>query len=262
MRRQASPDWHDGSTIAPLGFARPGAAVCGVLIATMAVYGLQLIPRVGEALLGAGELVPERVFAFGEAWRLVTYLLLHQPYSPWHVLFNMLALWMFGLELEARWGWRRFIVFYLVCGTGAALFSVISWHSNIIGASGAVLGLLTAYAWYYPHRQILLFFIIPMPVWLAVVLIGIVSVALARFDSSIAHLTHLGGILVALVWLASERYATGLYFRLAAVRPRPVAPQRTSAEQVDAILKKISQQGMGSLSARERDILAKASRRR
>jgi membrane associated rhomboid family serine protease len=263
-------EYYDEAPVTSSARGMPTPAVLGLLIACIALYILRLIPALAGAVDHWCVMVPALVLVSGEVWRAVTYLFIHV--TPLHLLFNMLMLWMFGPNLESRWGTGRFLAFYITCGALAPLLlSPLAWHHPVAGASGAILALLTAYAWYNPRGQILLFFVIPMPLWLAVVLTGVVSLALAQVDNSVAHLTHLGGILVALAWLASEKHAAGLYFRLAAAQSRwhdetrlqQVADrQRGYAEQVDPILKKISQQGMSSLTARERATLDNASRRK
>ena len=113
----------------------------------------------------------------------------------------MLALWMFGVELEELWGSKRFTIFYLLCGAGSGLLSIFLWNTSIIGALGAILGLLTVYACYFPDRTISMFFIFPMPVKFAVIIIGAISLWGASTGAGgIAHLMHLGGILIGLLY--------------------------------------------------------------
>jgi membrane associated rhomboid family serine protease len=159
-------------------------------------------------------LVPALVLHQFWAWQLVTYMFLHG--GVFHILFNMLALWMFGTELERIWGTRYFLKFYFVTGIGAGaltvIFSLLPFafaqqvqHSVIIGASGAIYGLLLAYAMYFPDRPILLV-IFPVPAKIAVAILG----AIALFSSlseagGIANATHLGGLLVAYLFLKGAR---------------------------------------------------------
>jgi membrane associated rhomboid family serine protease len=247
--------------------------VKGLLIANVAVYVLQVLPGIGQFVTPGGALIPSYVFLKGHVWRLVTYMFLHSPVGIWHILFNMLALWMFGVELERRFGSRRFLVFYAVCGVGSALFSVIMWNAVIIGASGAVLGVLTAYAYFFPNRQVLMFFIFPMPVRFAVAFIGFVSL-LGAINSAggIAHLTHLGGIVIALLFIRFSPPVERLYAHIATLREEKKRRQRVNKwlieekykeryfnEVIDPILKKISSEGMEALTRREKSILQKAA---
>ena len=121
----------------------------------------------------------------------------------WHILFNMLALWMFGAELERLWGTRYFLRFYLLTGVGAGILTVLFsflpfdaahevYRSNVIGASGAVYGLLLAYGLYFPDRPIYMYFVFPIPARHFVILTG--SMPSHRFRRRRRHrdATHLG----------------------------------------------------------------------
>jgi membrane associated rhomboid family serine protease len=137
--------------------------------------------------------------------------------GPIHLLFNMLALWMFGTELERIWGMRTFLRFYFVTGIGAALltiaFSLLPLSSaqqiytvNVIGASGAVYGLLLAYALYYPDRPILLSFLFPIPAKYFVIIVGLLALYSSMGEAGgIASITHLGGLVVAYIYLKGGR---------------------------------------------------------
>jgi membrane associated rhomboid family serine protease len=128
----------------------------------------------------------------------------------------MLALWMFGVELERMWGSRFFVKFYFVAGVGAALTTLVCsflpfafanqlYYSLTIGASGAVYGILLAYARYFPHRPILLYFVFPIPAKYFVMIIGAISLlsAMSGPGGGIAHATHLGGLVAGYLYLRS-----------------------------------------------------------
>jgi membrane associated rhomboid family serine protease len=130
----------------------------------------------------------------------------------------MLALWMFGVELERMWGSRYFTKFYLVSGIGAALVQTLLsfvpfapleqvYYIQTVGASGAVYGLLLAYAMYFPHRPIYMYFVFPIPAKYFVMIIGAISL-LSSIDGpggGIAHTTHLGGLVAAYLYLKGGR---------------------------------------------------------
>jgi len=182
--------------------------VKGLIIANVAVFILQLIPGgIGNVVTGLGAMNPVAAFGHLQLWRLVTYMFLHSPDMIFHILFNMLSLWWFGVELEDIWGARKFLIFYFVCGIGSGLFTLFYLFTNpyviVIGASGAVLGLLTAYAFYYPHRQILLFGIFPMRMRTLVIAYAVISVVFTFTGGggNVSHIVHLGGIAVAYVYL-------------------------------------------------------------
>jgi membrane associated rhomboid family serine protease len=134
--------------------------------------------------------------------------------SFWHLFFNMFALWMFGVELEHVWGPRRFLVYYLACGLGAAALHFLLSSVAIIGASGAVFGILLAYGFMFPNRQLMLLFPpIPLKAKYFVIGYGLIEL-LSGFNGSsdgIAHFAHLGGMAVGLVLLLIWRKQGRLY---------------------------------------------------
>ena len=159
-------------------------------------------------------LVPAAVVGELQIWRLVSYMFLHG--GLFHLLFNMLALWMIGTQLERIWGTRYFLKYYFVTGIGAAaltvLFSLLPfdvttqlYHEIVIGASGAIYGLLLAYGLYYPDRLIY-YIVFPIPAKYFVLLIGIISLYGSMGGSSgVANATHLGGLFVAYLLLKGAR---------------------------------------------------------
>ena len=167
----------------------------------------------GTKFLG---LVPTFVVELGWIWQVFTYMFVHA--GPMHILFNMLTLWMFGTELERIWGTRFFLKFYFISGIGAAVITVLVsllpfapthqlYRSNIVGASGAVYGLLLAYAVYFPNRQIYMYFVFPIPVRIFVLIMGGLAFMSSMSDNGggVANATHLGGLLVGYVYLKSLR---------------------------------------------------------
>jgi rhomboid family protein len=161
-------------------------------------------------------LVPMWVLHQLRVWQLVTYMFIHA--GLFHILFNMLMLWFLGAELERLWGTRFFVKFYFVCGIGAGLLTVLLsllpygplaqlYASDIIGASGAVYGLLLAYGLYFPDRPIYMYFVFPIPARIFVILLGAMAFFSSLSDSGggLANATHLGGLLVAYVYLKGLR---------------------------------------------------------
>jgi membrane associated rhomboid family serine protease len=180
-------------------------AIKYLIIINVAIYVLELILlQAGNGATGAWfletfSLSPRMVFGNFAVWQLVTYMFLHHPASPFHLIFNMLGLWMFGSDLEQMWGSARFVRFYLVCGIGAALVNCVFAFMvpSTLGASGAIYGLVVAYAMMYPHRTILLMMVIPVPARVfALIFVGIslLSVGALSVDG-VAHFAHLGGAL-------------------------------------------------------------------
>lgn len=135
-----------------------------------------------------------------EPWQLVSYAFLHG--SVQHILFNMLALWMFGSPIERLFGARPFALYYFVCVVGAALtqLAVMHFFPNgyypTLGASGGVFGVLLAYGLMFPRDRIYLYFAIPIPARLFVILYGILELVLGvtGTQAGVAHFAHLGGL--------------------------------------------------------------------
>jgi membrane associated rhomboid family serine protease len=148
-------------------------------------------------------------------WQIATYMFLHG--GIFHIVFNMLALWMFGAELERMWGTRYFLKFYLATGIGAGVLTVLFsllplgfarqlQYANVIGASGAIYGLLLAYALYFPDRPIYMYFVFPIPAKIFVAIMGGIAFLSSLSEAGgVANATHLGGLLVGYVFLKSAR---------------------------------------------------------
>jgi len=170
-----------------------------LLLVNVAAFALEYLG--GDAVLRYFALWP--LGPMFEPWQLVTYGFLHDTGSLFHLLFNMLALGMFGADVERVWGRNRFLTYYFTCvlSAGVTQLLVAYWVGSdtpTIGASGGVFGLLLAFAMMYPHRTILLIFPpIPLPAWLFVTLYGLLELYLGvtGMESSVAHFAHLGGML-------------------------------------------------------------------
>ncbi len=164
------------------------------------------------ALLG---LRPVDTLTALRVWQPVTYMFLHG--GVYHILFNMLTLWMFGTELERMWGSRFFTKFYLVTGLGAAATQILlsfvpgtfgdaMWGITTIGASGAIFGVLLAYALYFPHRTILFMFVFPLQAKHFVMLLGAINLFFAvQGVGGIANTAHLGGLVTGYLYLKGTR---------------------------------------------------------
>jgi len=197
----------------PFGPGGLSTAIKALLIINVAIFLISdfLYPPL-KVQLG---LVPMWTVGKLQLWRPVTYLFLHE--NIFHILFNMLALWMFGTELERIWGTRFFLKFYFIVGVGCAVLTIAVsripfgplqqlWVSNIIGASGAIYGLLLAYALYFPNRTIY-YFIFPLRVRTYVIITGAIAfyASVSANGGGVASATHLGGLLIAYVYLTSLR---------------------------------------------------------
>jgi len=138
-------------------------------------------------------------------WQLFTYIFLHGGLS--HILFNLLALWMFGGELENYWGSKKFLQYFLYCGIGAGICTVIFSPYQfvpVIGASGAIYGILLAFGWLFPNRLIYIYFLFPIPAKYFVIIFGLIELfsSMQGTGGGIAHLTHLGGLIFGIFYMA------------------------------------------------------------
>jgi len=208
MRRPPSRDMSYAFGPGPLS-----PAVKALIIANIAMFvAMPFAPSIAAALA----LVPVAV-VHGYLWQVVTYMFLHGGLA--HIFFNMLALWMFGTELERMWGTRFFVRFYFATGIAAAVTTIVFallplamagrlYYSPTIGASGAIYGLLLAYGLTFPNRLLMLFLLFPVPAKYAVMIFGGIELFLSASDagSGVAHITHLGGLAAGYALLRGRRF--------------------------------------------------------
>jgi membrane associated rhomboid family serine protease len=275
----------------PLDFQAMSPVIKGLIIANIAAFVLMNL--VGERQFAAFfGLVPYRVVHHFFFWQPLTYLFLHGGFL--HLLFNVFALWMFGMPVEGQWGPREFLKFFFVCGIGSGLLNVlVDPHSAspIIGASGAVYGLLVAFAMLFPDAVIYLYFFIPMRAKHMAMLFVFLEfmAATSSSGSKIARFVHLGGAVIAYVyiryWNSARIYGRAFVNELGErlrgeTRRRPkgrytASPERTEREQeegvrttsddmaeVDRILDKISDHGEMSLTDEERETLLRHAKKK
>jgi membrane associated rhomboid family serine protease len=153
-----------------------------------------------------------------QPYQIFTHMFAHAIESPFHLLFNMLMLWMSGRILEAVWGPKRFLTFYFLCGIGAAVVhllaqQIMGGYSFVIGASGAVFGLMAAYAMLFPNSEVfLMFFPTPIKVkWLigTIIILDLIFGVFPAPGDKIARLAHVGGavtgIIIVLIWNKTNR---------------------------------------------------------
>lgn len=255
----------------PFSHGRLKGAVKWLILFSLPLFVFQQIftGRI-EPILG---LVPAKVLWQFCFWQPFTYLFLHGGF--FHIFINLFTLWMFGKELEYAWGTKEFLKFYFICGLGAAFFNtVLEPFSNIpiIGASGAIYGLLVAFSVVFPDSVIYLYGIIPMRGKHFVILIGVVEF-MASFHgthSGIARLAHLGGMLTGYLYLKSyefrsflnraSRRVMGLFVvREDTTRKNKNVGQETLIKEVDRILEKVLLHGAESLTEEEREIMRRYS---
>jgi membrane associated rhomboid family serine protease len=177
--------------------------VKNLMIVMGAVFLLQMLVS-GRFSFYLG-LVPVWVWKKYCLWQLITYIFLHGGIT--HLLFNFLALWMFGSELESYWGSKKFLRYFLFCGIGAGICTVVFspyQYIPVIGASGSIYGLLLAFGWLFPNRPIYIYFLFPIPAKYMVIIFGLIELfsSAEGTGGGVAHLTHLGGLFFGLLYMA------------------------------------------------------------
>ena len=228
--------------------------------------------------------------ALTRPWTFVSYMFVHAGLL--HLFGNMLMLFVFGTAVESRMGSRNFLLYYLFCGVGAAVFSLLLARvmpvGAFVGASGAVLGVAVAFAMFWPDAELIVF-PIPVPIKARTLVIGLVvlDVIGSRLwpNDGIAHLAHVGGALFGYLFfraqLLSQRSAAAPARTVERVvmvqsgsaepeRRTPVTPMRPRqriesdpvAAEVDRVLDKISEKGISSLTPAERTFLDEVAKQK
>lgn len=240
-----------------------------ILINVVVFLVVNFFPKVN--FLRVFGLVPYELWSKFRIWQLFTYMFLHAGLG--HLLINMLMLWFFAPAIERNWGSEEFLKYYFFTGIGAGLCSLVSsWGSLIpvIGASGAIFGILVAHALLFPDTVILLFFIFPMKIRQVVLLLAAINLfgALSSPGAGIAYFAHLGGGLFGYLYLKSEWIKRQLSswdlskMRLLTNRKAKSRQNKTQQQldrQVDVILDKISKKGIKSLTKDEKKTLKRSS---
>lgn len=272
-------------------FMAEWTAVLTLIVANVALWVANLVAAgeipISDFLALRGDL-PRHLM---EAWQLVTYGFVHAS-EPSHLLFNMVALFFFGREVEAIMGRGEFLRFYLV----AIVLAGIAWLVSVqvgnpgdagrmflVGASGAIMAVMAVFIWFFPRQTVYIYGVLPVPAWALGVLFVVMDLQGANGrGGNVAHVAHLAGAAFGLLYAwrgwnlgglsdLTEQWRRRIRRRsMRIVRPddlpeTPRARQRSDDEalqmDVDRILEKISRSGESSLTARERETLVKASER-
>ncbi len=251
-------------------FSAPQTLTTKLVLITIGIYLVQLfVPGFSEQFY----LTSSWMFEPWQFYRLLTYGFLHDTNGIQHILFNMIVLWMFGREVEMRYGPREYLAFYLTAIVFAGLvWSVIEQAmgspSVMVGASGGISGIFALFALNFPHRQVLFMFFIPMPMWVAaLIMISLDAYGAVVRTSPIACSAHLAGALFGLIYYRTG-WSPGMFLANWVGSKKPNKPKFRVVEadeddptdqEVDRLLRKISETGKESLSWRERRYLEKAS---
>ena len=262
----------------PMSFGRMLPGVKALVVANAAVYLLSVLA--GPEFYRHFGLVPRLVIYDRWVWQVFTYMFVHGSFL--HVFFNLFMLWMFGMAVEGQWGTREFVKFYFICGLGvAAVALLIGPNSSVplIGASGAIYGLLVAFAMLYPEAVVYLYFFIPIKAAHMAILCGVIEFVAMATDATpgVARFAHLAGMIIGYLYI---RWWWGLKLRIRSAfqrsvprapqsranRPTPSAARRVrgkeetssataSMEDVDRVLDKILASGLESLTDEEREVM-------
>lgn len=280
-----------------------------LLITNGAVYFLQMISNNLIISGERGEAWLTYLFALNplgerfnfEIWQLLTYQFMHGSFS--HILFNMFALWMFGMEIEHIMGSKKFLTFYLLCGVGAGLLQLFlsplisGGLGYTIGASGAVYGVMIAFAMYFPDRYVFIYFLIPIKAKYLIAILVIFEFMSVQDPTLVAHLAHIGGAITGVIFILLDRrneskrrnifssfkktgnsFSSGGFQNVFKKNPFKQADvedakfydinssrkeeDTVTQDEIDKILDKISQSGYQNLSDREKKILFEASKKK
>ena len=301
-----SRDYYKPSGYGGFSFFPP--VLKNLIIANVVVFFIQMI--LGNILISGvpGDRWMDYFFALNplgekynfQIWQLFTYQFMHGSFT--HILFNMFVLWMFGMEIENVMGSRKFLLFYLACGLGAGIAQTLippllsQELAPTIGASGAVFGVMIAFAMFFPDRYIFLYFLIPIKAKYLITIMVIFEFMSVGNQSVIAHMAHAGGALTGFLFILLDRrgefsgrrilnsfkkpknvFSTGKFgqtFRKAVkkndvedakfydINDNSKKDDSVSQEEIDRILDKISQSGYQNLTDREKKILFEASRKK
>jgi membrane associated rhomboid family serine protease len=295
-------EYYRGETRGSGWFTGLAPACKTIILINVVVFVLQMMsdPDTFDRWLAASS---GGIFEHGRVWQLLTATFLHSTEWPLHLVFNMLFLWMVGREMESMYGSRDFVAMYV----GAAIFSTLCWapadywqHGSrgvpMVGASGAVLAVVVLYTLYYPRREVLLFFVLPVEMWLLLVVYLFLQAwwFLQGGETSEAVASHLSGAAFGYLYKTFDLRWSRLSWkrarrpRLRVVSPEPreksvsrpagptwspepatankpsttaVLPEEQLDERLDEVLAKIAREGRSGLTEDENRILQEASQR-
>jgi len=238
-----------------------------LLIVNIVVYFVQILTDDALTLWFSVHPVSYHVLQF---WRLVTYQFLH--YGILHIIFNMIVLYFLGPTLERHWGSKKFLVFYLSCGAAGGLvypllltLNIISPHPvhgvlPLVGASGAILGVLVACAILFPHI-VIIFYFFPLPIRVVALILTLIAIArIITGENAGGEAAHLAGMAAGAGYVFSKPWRERIKLKIqAGAWERKMAEERRLQGELDRILQKVHDRGIHSLTSKEKKILKKAT---
>lgn len=251
-------------------------AIRALVLVNVVVYLLQSLSGKEDVFFRLFGLVPSSFLSELMIWQPFTYMFFHAPFYSSvgisHILLNMLGLWVFGRELEQAWGKNNFLKYYFVTGIGSGLVTFlfqINSDSPVIGASGAVYGVLLAYGLSYPNRMLYIWGIIPVKsLWLVIIMGAIAFFGLLGNADGISHVTHISGMVIGYFMLNKKWRWRELLFKIRKKtiefqvqrHEEKVAKKIMLKKDIDLILDKIQKEGFSSLTSKEKNKLYDASK--
>ena len=245
-------------------------AIKTLISVNFAIFILQSISSSEIMFFSNFGLVPKLVWSQLKIWQPFTYMFFHG--DIWHVLINMFVLWMFGSELERAWGKKNFLRFYFITGVGSGLGTMLFGLQStipIVGASGAIYGVLLAYGVMFPNRTVYLYGIIPIKSIWFVVGIGVIAF-FSSFNNftNISHLTHLFGMIIGYLYLKRPVHFRSLWFSVFKKvleyriqnQEKKISHSVEVERDLNSILDKINREGFKSLTQEEEERLYKNSK--
>ena len=249
------------------GPRRIGTVVMWLLILNFVIFILTISQNLKQTLFLWGAVMPDSPAHIVQIWRLVTFQFLH--WNGTHFLFNMLFLFFFGPILEQLWGSRTFLKFYLISGAfGGLVYTLLSLFGVLppgimVGASGGLYAIMAAVAIMYPRMPVLIWGLIPVKmIWLVILAIIISLLKFTVGKNAGGEAAHLSGLLAGFLYVKYKPLL--LNFQLHRKKgswQKKMEQERSFEVEVDRVLKKVHQEGISSLSRRERQILQEATRR-
>ena len=258
----------------PLDPSFYNSAIRVLIAVNLAIFVLLWIPQSREfqySVFMLFGLVPNTVWSELRVWQPLTYMFLHGGF--FHVAINMFVLWMFGREIEWRWGKKEFLKYYFITGVGSGLVTfLLSINSSVpvVGASGAIYGILLAYGMMFPERYVYLYFLFPIKVKYFVAIIGGIAFfsSLGGSGSGISHMTHLSGMIIGWLYIKQDWRLDFMEDMFKQQRKKKTLEKIDEVEteikdfraEIDRILDKINKVGYDNLTEEEKQILYEASK--
>lgn len=260
---------HLGGTGGPsnmrFGFPPWTPLVKKLIIINAVVFFLGISPQVNRIIFTWFSVDTRSWLSMIQLWRLITYQFVHSGF--WHIAMNMLVLYFLGPTLEKFWGSRKFLYFYLGCGVVGGLFysflTIVGWLASgvLVGASGAILGLLAACAILFPHFVVfILLFPVPIRVASIVLAVGYLVFVLQKGSNAGGDAAHLAGMAAGACYIWFKPWRDKFMGRFdKPLRENKINSEADLQKEVDRILDKVHEEGIASLTHKEKKILRKAT---